>query len=185
VIFGTVMAALLGTLAVWRQRGQDGTLSPRQTATVLVPSADAVGERVRAALASLPARVLADDGRGRLQARTRVTWRSWGEHITVTIDDASPTTRVMIASRPRLASTVVDYGKAHENIDHLVAGLGPHAVIEQPEVPESAWRQSPPLRADIGTSRHDGARVPRGQPSSHVPLMRLMKSGCRRKPRAR
>lgn len=46
------------------------------------------------------------------------SWRSWGEKIQITIDDLeNGVKQVFVSSEPRIATTLVDFGKNRKNIE--------------------------------------------------------------------
>ncbi|MDO8526649.1 MAG: hypothetical protein Q7T03_03060 [Deltaproteobacteria bacterium] len=60
-------------------------------------------------------------------AKTQVTWKSFGEIITLSlkkIDDAK--TGVLIESKPRLITTLIDYGKNFDNVKQITNVLEGH-----------------------------------------------------------
>jgi hypothetical protein len=127
LVFGLLMALVLGTVQLFGVRGvpRGRSLSPRQERLVPVPGGPGLPDRVVSALRSLPADVTAADAAtGRFVARRRVSWKSWGEEVVVQLtgDPAHPTATV--ASRPVLGTTLVDYGRGHRNVEHVVRALG-------------------------------------------------------------
>ena len=133
-VFGAAMAAVLGTAQVVGDRGapRGTSLSPRQTREVPVADGPELADRIVAALRSLPAEVTAVDvPAGRYVARRGVSWKSWGEDVVVQLtgDPAHPVATV--SSRPRLGTTLIDYGRGRRNVEHVVGAL-PTAQGVQP-----------------------------------------------------
>ncbi|WP_369131977.1 hypothetical protein [Modestobacter sp. I12A-02662] len=127
VVFGVLMALVLGTAQLFGVRGvpRGRSLSPRQERRVPVPGGPGLPDRVVSALRSLPADVTAADvATGRFVARRRASWKSWGEEVVVQLtgDPAHPTATV--SSRPVLGTTLVDAGRGHRNVEHVVPALG-------------------------------------------------------------
>ena len=64
----------------------------------------------------------------RIAAKTGTTWRSWGDSITCDISaNKTHEQTVVVRSRPRLRTTVVDYGSNLDNVERVVSylrGLG-------------------------------------------------------------
>ncbi|OAA23230.1 hypothetical protein UG55_103918 [Frankia sp. EI5c] len=128
--FGALMAATVGTLTLRGHRGLGGALSPRVCEVLQVP-AESVVIRRRAldALRALQAEIVAVDVSDSVDVpdsvvgRTRVSWRSWGERITVELRPVESITRVTIRSRPRVRTTLVDYGRGRRNVEYLVRTL--------------------------------------------------------------
>jgi hypothetical protein len=124
--FGGVMAGVLGSLDALSYRGAPpgAPRGPRQSATVLVRPGSDLSERVRAALASLPAAVtVADDASGRYEATTRVSWKTWGERVTVQLSGDPAAPEACVTSRPRISTTLIDYGKGRSNVETVVRAL--------------------------------------------------------------
>jgi hypothetical protein len=127
LFFGLVMALVLGTAQLIAVRGvpRDRSLSPRQEERVTVAGGPDLADRVVSALGSLPAEVTAADvSAGRFVARRRANWKSWGEEVVVQLsgDPARPTATV--SSRPRVRTTLVDHGRGHRNVEHVLRALG-------------------------------------------------------------
>ena len=57
---------------------------------------------------------------GSLKARTGFSFRSWGENISVQVDDAGT---VQVTSQCLLPTQFVDYGKNKSNVSRFLAGL--------------------------------------------------------------
>ena len=126
VVFGVLMALVLGTMQVvgFRNAPRGASLSPKQARDVAVVTGPDLADRILSALRTLPAEVTgADVPAGRYAARTRRTWTGWGEEVVVQLtgDPARPV--ATIASRPRLRTTMVDYGKGRRNVEHVVRAL--------------------------------------------------------------
>lgn len=63
----------------------------------------------------------ADPQTQKMVAKIGMTWQSFGEHVSVEITQRpGPVTCVMVSSRPRMQSTVADYGKGVENVEAFV-----------------------------------------------------------------
>ncbi|MGY1619277.1 hypothetical protein ACI797_21260 [Geodermatophilus sp. SYSU D00691] len=142
VLFGGGMALLLGTTDAVADRGArpGAPHGPRQSATLAVHPSPDLPQRVVDALAALPATVAtADPVTGRFTATTRTTWKSWGEEVTVQLsgDPAAPTATV--SSRPRVRTSLVDYGRGRSNVAAVVAAL---------RAPADAW--GGPGRGTVG-----------------------------------
>ena len=57
---------------------------------------------------------------GTVTARTSITWKSWGEIIAFAISESGGSCKIELTSRPRLKTTLVDYGKNLQNIDTII-----------------------------------------------------------------
>ena len=134
VVFGAAMALVLGTTQLVGNRGapRGASLSPRQTREVPVADGPDLADRIVAALRSLPAEVTAVDvPAGRYVARRGVSWKSWGEDVVVQLSGDPAHPLATVSSRPRLATTLIDYGRGRRNVEHVVAAL-PTAQQVQP-----------------------------------------------------
>lgn len=118
VVFGAIMAVTLGTLERVGQRGNTGSWSPRRDTTIDVPADLTVARRqTHVALGQLRAWVVRDEPR-RITARTGISWKTWGLVLDVGFDEqpGPDPTRVRVRVRPRLPTTLIDYGAAHRAV---------------------------------------------------------------------
>lgn len=127
-LFGGFMSVTLGTVALRSTRSMGpGSLTVRQLRTVeLLGDRSDVLRRVAEAVGSVPRihAVRADATAGRVEAQTGWSWKSFGERITASTEQVSPGThRVVIESRPRLRTTIVDYGANAANADAIAKAL--------------------------------------------------------------
>ena len=130
VLFGLVMSLILGTLQLAGHRGapRGMSLSPRQDRQVPVPGGPDLIDRVQVALTSLPAEVThADVVAGRFVARTRRSWKSWGEEVVVQLSGSPAEPVATVSSRPTVRTTLVDYGVGRRNVERVVRALAPGA----------------------------------------------------------
>lgn len=96
---------------------------PRQQVELLVAAEiRPVGKKIYAALVALPATVTGNS-KATLEARTGAGWRSFGEVITVQLASVPGGTRVRIASRPKVPTTLIDYGSGRRRVDAVVEAL--------------------------------------------------------------
>jgi hypothetical protein len=58
-----------------------------------------------------------------LRVRVGPSWRSWGEEITITIQDQGPNCIVIASTRPVLRTTVLDFGKSQRDLDAIVRAV--------------------------------------------------------------
>ena len=57
-----------------------------------------------------------DQSKFKIFFKRRVNWLSWGEHITISFyDPQDGGCRVIVESKPALATTLIDYGQNREN----------------------------------------------------------------------
>lgn len=61
------------------------------------------------------ARIASDAGE-RLELLIGGSWKSWGERVVVQLKAASTGTSIHVTSTPRVATTLVDYGKGRSNV---------------------------------------------------------------------
>jgi hypothetical protein len=138
--FGVFMALTVGTVNL-RSGGGSGdarrSLWPRQHSELVV-SAElrVVGERVHDALVALPAKITSNSTTT-LEAKTGLTWRSYGEVLRVELEPAQHGTHVRVASRPIMPLTVVDYGRGRQQVDAVVAALSRAFPVVGSDIEES------------------------------------------------
>lgn len=130
VAFGAVMSAVAGTRQLRSARKSVYTdpadLGVRQRARVrLTQPRQQAFAAAQQALEGLPARITgADAASGRISGKTGMSWQSWGENLTLTVEsDASNGSSVLIESRPRFPVTIADYGVGRTNVEHIAAAL--------------------------------------------------------------
>ncbi|MEP7022758.1 MAG: hypothetical protein ABJB47_02890 [Actinomycetota bacterium] len=68
-------------------------------------------------------------GPGSVSARTRMSWRSWGETIQCSVAGDGAVTTVTVASRPSFPGTLYDYRKNQQNVTLLLEQLQEGAVV--------------------------------------------------------
>lgn len=106
-----VVALAFGPILGWR-------LAPKQKASIKFLSAHVPRAKIRAAIAEL-GWTLVRDQPGDMLARTRVSWRSWGEIVSIEFHIGG----AEIESRSSSAFQAVDWGKNRMNVQHLVETL--------------------------------------------------------------
>ena len=125
-IMGGAFALVIGTLDVVANRGgsRRGPFGPRQEATVTIRPEIDLPDRIQAALRQLNAEIGETDvAAGLYKARTRWTWRSFGEDVTVHVTGDPNAPVAHITSRPVVRTTLIDYGKGRRNVEQLAAAL--------------------------------------------------------------
>lgn len=61
---------------------------------------------------------------GRIIAMTGITWKSFGERVTITLRACDEhVTEVLVTSTPRLAGTAQDYGRGFENVEQICSSI--------------------------------------------------------------
>jgi hypothetical protein len=100
------------------------------------------------------------DSPATLRARVGATRRSWGERIRCSVRAVDGGSEVAIHSRPRVRTTLVDYGKNRENVDCIRAALeklvhqsGPPGLLADP-------RNELTTFADPADAREAAPRIP-------------------------
>ena len=122
-VFGLLVSAVLGTAVVVGQRGNAGSWSPRRHLTVTVRDDPSVARRrVLAAFDQLRAQVTVDEP-ARLSARTGFGWKTWGVRVDVGFTVERTRTSVDVRVRPRVPTTLIDYGAAHHALDTVTSHL--------------------------------------------------------------
>ena len=67
-----------------------------------------------------------------IKATTRVSFRTWGENIAITVAPSSNGgAELTIESKPRFFGTTIDYGKSYENVERIVANLSSNQTVRQ------------------------------------------------------
>ena len=81
--------------------------------------------RCLSAVLSLSANVEVQDfAAGRIEARTKMSIKSWGERIHIHLKaETVATTQVWISSEPSARNTLIDYGKGEENVSQIIAWI--------------------------------------------------------------
>lgn len=128
LLFGAAMSATLGTMALLATRRQGtGALLVRQQRRIELRGArDDVIRTVAGALSRIPGAggPRFDALAGLVEVRTAWSWKSFGELVTARIEAAGPGLHLVhVESRPRLRTTIVDYGANAANADAALALL--------------------------------------------------------------
>ncbi|WP_226668084.1 hypothetical protein [Metabacillus litoralis] len=59
--------------------------------------------------------------KGLLIFKTGINWRTWGDVVEIALNEINPSsTKISIHSRPRVPTTLVDYGKNAENVQQII-----------------------------------------------------------------
>jgi hypothetical protein len=127
VLFGLMMAIALTAVHWWsmRKRGFDpdakgSRVDARESVALALPPEEAIA-RCRAALEANPhfRDVRVDPAAGTVNARSRMSWASFGEVIECRVRPGDGGSTLEIRSRPAVRSTIVDYGKNRENVERI------------------------------------------------------------------
>ena len=125
ICFGGIMALVVGGADALSDRAPQGARpGPRQDMTVPVPAGADLADRIVSALRSLPAEIHeAGVSAGRYRARTRWSWKSFGEEVSVQLTGDPSAPQAFVSSRPVVPTTLVDYGKGRSNVATVAAAL--------------------------------------------------------------
>lgn len=130
LLFGLIMSLILGTLHIRSLKAKQypitdetiGVSHAREIKTDVPPA-----EALKLCASSLVdtvegSRIVREDREaGRVEAKTPLSWRSWGEKLACDVrgeSDGGSTIRV--SSRPVLNLTIADYGKNLTNVENIV-----------------------------------------------------------------
>lgn len=124
--FGLTMAAFL--VGFSQRSSGSATAAPVCQIRMLELSCtrDEAMKRAAEALARLRGsrRPTIDAANGTAAKKTGLSWKSWGEEVLVRIEGHDgDTCRVLVVSRPRIRTTLVDYGVNARNADLVEAAL--------------------------------------------------------------
>jgi hypothetical protein len=126
--FGVAMALLLGfahEIAARRSTGVRDAAVRQEETFVLDGELDDAVDLAMDGLYAIGAGVLSVE-RGpdaRLAARRGWSWKSFGEDMSVEVTPLDRGVRVVVRSRPRLRTTLVDYGRNLENVQAVRAAM--------------------------------------------------------------
>lgn len=134
VLFGGAISLSMGTgqiLATRTLSREALALSVRQVweLTLEAPPEHALEKAVQAVSALKSGRVLeVDPVTRRVVAHKGASWRSWGEAIDVSVREAAAGSVVRLSSRPRLSTTLVDWGSNLRNVTEICRALSPQSA---------------------------------------------------------
>lgn len=126
---GVAMAAVLVWLHVRLSKTTSQADPPRarQVGQITLPvSMPSAVELTQAALSSLRMRAIAvsDTDPPIVSGRTRMSWKSWGEHVRVALaSNGSGGVVASVSSDPAVSTTIVDYGKNRDNVRAVCSAL--------------------------------------------------------------
>jgi hypothetical protein len=123
-IFGLFMSLILGTIHKLKTRkmAKAGDVTPTQSATIELGCNLALAfDKCIQALNQFGAKIeLQDKVKSEIKATSGMTWRSWGEVLTVRLSRIdTEKVKIEISSSPKLKMTLVDYGKGRENVEKI------------------------------------------------------------------
>lgn len=136
VLFGGTMILVLGIMHYVSNKNQgtdvNGPLKAEESILLKMPEKEAV-EVCLEAIDRLEhiSSVKMKQEEQQINARTKATWKTWGENIQCRITASDEVTvKVYIQSRPKLSTTLIDYGINQRNIQQILAAL-----------PEERWER--------------------------------------------
>ena len=96
-----------------------------RTVTVVVPVREA-HQALRTTIENTPGWRIVSETENALRIRVRRSWRSWGEDISVWIDDRDGTCTVTATTRPVLRTTVIDFGRGQRHLNTICRAVTDH-----------------------------------------------------------
>lgn len=122
-LFGLWMALTIGTThkVLTRKYANSEEVTPNQSTTIeLDSSLDQSFEQCTEALAQFGAMIQSSDKmKLEIKAATGMSWKSYGEILTIRLIPGHQNVRIEISSSPKLKTTLVDYGKGRKNVDTI------------------------------------------------------------------
>jgi hypothetical protein len=117
------MSLILGTIHKLRTKkmATAGDIGPTQTTTNEMSSnLESAFEKCIHALNQFGTKIQSQDKtKSEIKAVSGMTWKSWGEALTVRLSGAAnDKVRIEISSSPKLKTTLVDFGKGRENVEN-------------------------------------------------------------------
>jgi hypothetical protein len=128
LLFGTWMSVIFGTVheVCTKKIYGPGEVNPKQSKAIEsnLPF-DSGFEKCVNALGHFGAKITAQDkAQGRIEAKTGMTWKSFGETISIHLDDLkNGTIKIQISSAPVIKTTIMDYGKGRANVETIASLL--------------------------------------------------------------
>lgn len=131
VLGGLIWAAIFIPVFLWVNRALDHSVRAKRGlgsdgGRVVIRrvnvwwSSDQVLDAVRIAAERLPHAKVVSSEKDELHIRVGMSLRSWGERLHVALRPLEAGTLVHVTSRPLLGSTLFDYGKGEENVQHII-----------------------------------------------------------------
>lgn len=135
IFFGVAMSLIMGTLHIMGIKSKhypvsDEALDVRQKREIFTDLP--YDEIFNACISSIDAvkkgRIVSEDRtKGRIDAQTGWSWKSWGEKISFDIrKQAGDKSVISVTSRPKVGTTLVDYGKNLDNVEKISIYLKNH-----------------------------------------------------------
>jgi len=137
VFFGVLIAGVFGTLQVHSMQGKkraDASYAVHQTREIEIDvPLDQALVLARAALQSIAGVIIKPTPTAphKIEARTGLNWETYGERITLSIAPLdADTTTIRIESRPRLRTTLIDYGRNLHYVNAISQFLREHTAAD-------------------------------------------------------
>lgn len=99
--------------------------------TVVPINADAVWQRAIQVLNAHPRIAEVRTHPDMLTGRVKISWRSWGEELTVRVDPGPDGTHVFVRSECEAPFQIIDWGKNRANVQLIILGLEPPAQTDE------------------------------------------------------
>ena len=124
-LFGTLMAAMLGSRHRRATRGQETPSDSSAAGTVLLPVPVAAARDIcRDVEHALPKSEIKEASERHVRLAVRASRKSWGERVELDLSACvDNTTKVEITSGSTFRLTMIDYGKNRDNVDRIAVWL--------------------------------------------------------------
>ena len=112
-----------------------GTMTTQESAEFAASKQEVFDAVVRAIPTVQKMRIAATDPeKGQIKAKGGITWRSWGEDLTVVVEEVGPErTRVTVSSMLKFG--LVDWGKNKRNVDDVLYQISQALASSPSETP--------------------------------------------------
>ena len=127
LFYGFIMALVIGTYHKLKTKGMSSgpgdDVGPNQSRTIsLEIPIEIAFEKCLHSLDAMKAKVTnKDKSQGLIQAVTKMSWKSAGEKINIHLSkNGNKKTDITVSSSPKLRTTLVDYGKGHQNVTSII-----------------------------------------------------------------
>jgi len=124
LVFGAFTAVYIFLLKRLWGKEEPVSIISREATLNLQGTYDVVVEECVTALRKMRSQITAISKDGTIQAKTGLSWRSWGETIVIRITEIGENEyAVIVQSRPTYPTVVLDHGKNASNINRFVREL--------------------------------------------------------------
>lgn len=159
---GLMMSALFGTLQHLSFRGKkaDASRDVNQSLTIEIDASyqdafdlclDSHRELLRATILSYSRET------GIIELRTGRNWTTYGERLTLTVRHLPPrTAQITITSQPRVKTTMVDFGRNLQNVNHIAVFLRERSAADHLSLEKRTRRTPASTRHTTTSLQHAG-----------------------------